>query len=57
MKTHCDKCNEKLSYHERYDAYYCKMCNQWTESQCKDDSCSYCVKRPINPIKEGDYDN
>lgn len=46
----CQRCYEKgftfTKYSERYDAYYCGICGEWIEPQCKDPKCSYCVNRP-----------
>lgn len=54
-KYFCEKCGTKLKRNEKYDAYYCKKCNEWAEGQCSDPDCFYCVGRPDKPFsKVGD---
>lgn len=39
---------------EKYDAYYCPICNEWLESKCGDlagDPCIYCKDRPEKPLE------
>ncbi len=31
---------------DRYDAYYCTACHEWTETTCSDADCSFCAGRP-----------
>lgn len=47
----CSKCKVKLSYNERYDAYFCATCNEWCEKTCSDKKCFYCKNRPIKPVR------
>lgn len=49
MDLKCKKCNAEASYSEKYDAYYCKSCNEWTEDICTDRDCEYCKNRPNRP--------
>lgn len=44
-----EKCNKDLLYNEKYDAYFCKECDVWSEDACKDPRCFYCVGRPEKP--------
>lgn len=45
------KCGYSLDHDERYDAYYCIRCNEWTEKKCEDLECFYCRERPEKPRK------
>jgi hypothetical protein len=48
--THtCLKCGTKRHYAQRFDAYYCILCNLWLESTCNDPDCEQCQKRPATP--------
>lgn len=51
MKNKCLHCGNSLDYSEIYDAYYCIICNTWTEKKCEDQSCQYCSNRPEDPLK------
>jgi len=42
-------CNEDKLYSDKYDAYYCKVCNKWAEDKCSDPTCEYCTTRPDQP--------
>jgi hypothetical protein len=44
-------CGNRLKYNERYDAYYCDVCNRWNEKKCEDEKCFFCPDRPEKPIK------
>lgn len=37
------------AYSQRYDAYYCAECNEWSEDQCGEPACQYCGGRPETP--------
>lgn len=51
LKT-CSTCNEFLSHSERWDSYYCKVCNIWMEPGCTDPECYFqCYSRPERPLK------
>ncbi len=39
----------KEKYSEKYDAYYCEECNEWTEPKCNSDNCEFCPSRPDKP--------
>lgn len=45
----CNKCENKASYSEKYDVYYCKNCNIWLEKKCSDSNCEFCTNRPDSP--------
>src|SRR3989344_415289 len=47
----CKNCKRKISYHDKYDAYYCRFCNIWLEQKCGDKKCESCSIRPIQPLK------
>lgn len=51
MKDKCYSCNEDLSYSEKWDAYFCKHCNIWSENRCTDPICFFCQDRPERPVK------
>jgi uncharacterized CHY-type Zn-finger protein len=48
----CVKCEELLSFSARYDATFCKVCNEWREKACNAPDCESCLNRPLRPIKE-----
>lgn len=45
----CEKCDTELELSDKYDAYYCPECNEWTESKCDDKECQFCLNRPETP--------
>lgn len=45
----CDKCGSERQYSNKYDAYYCELCNKWLERTCSDSECEYCKDRPEKP--------
>ncbi len=45
----CSGCGSEVKYNNRYDAYYCELCNQWLEVKCNDPECEYCPERPNKP--------
>jgi hypothetical protein len=47
--NYCD-CEDKKSYSQEYDAYYCKSCDKWLEDKCDDPNCEYCTTRPQTPV-------
>ena len=47
----CKKCDSKLEYDNKYDSYYCPVCNEWTESKCNSEGCWYCSARPGTPLR------
>jgi len=48
----CKKCKADISYSEKFDAYYCDVCNLWLEEKCVDPLCKLCKQRPIRPLKK-----
>lgn len=38
-----------IKHHEKYDAYYCSLCNEWLEPKCTDVECMFCKERPEKP--------
>lgn len=52
---YCDKHNIETFYHEGYDAHFCVLCNEWTETQCSDKHCNFCYLRPCQPIDSERY--
>lgn len=46
----CKKCNNSLIYYEKYDAFFCAYCNEWTGKKCGDINCEYCKNRPVRPL-------
>lgn len=49
MSNLCRKCNSERQYSNKYDAYYCELCNQWLERKCEDPECEFCSIRPDKP--------
>jgi hypothetical protein len=47
--NHCPNCNSERQYSNKYDAYYCELCNIWLEEKCEDEGCDFCVERPEKP--------
>lgn len=45
----CSKCNSEIQYSNKYDAYYCELCNEWLEPKCEDPECEFCNTRPNKP--------
>ena len=45
----CPKCKSRTDYNERYDSYFCKSCDLWNSTACKDPKCEFCTKRPEKP--------
>lgn len=39
-------------YSEKYDTYYCELCNEWLEKRCRDFICIYCHDRPDRPMSD-----
>ncbi len=42
----CDCKTPESEYDDKYDAYYCVVCNKWLEDKCSDKDCEFCSKRP-----------
>ncbi|MBS3067988.1 HEAT repeat domain-containing protein [Candidatus Micrarchaeota archaeon] len=49
----CPDCEATQWYSMKYDAYFCKKCNKWLETGCKDPECKFCLERPKRPLAEG----
>ncbi len=45
----CDQPGHESEYSINFDAYFCKKCNIWLESNCMSPDCSYCIRRPKRP--------
>lgn len=45
----CNKCGNERQYSNKYDAYYCELCNKWIEDECDDEKCEFCSLRPDKP--------
>lgn len=55
--SECISCKGRLSYNEKYDSYFCELCNKWKEDKCGDDACHFCSDRPQKPSMENLIDN
>lgn len=42
-------CTHPRYYSERWDAFYCKACDEWLEGRCRDHDCEFCKDRPEKP--------
>lgn len=49
MSPFCDKCENKETLFEKYDAWACLHCDEWKEKKCKDPDCYFCPNRPDRP--------
>jgi len=45
----CPECGEATNYCEKYDVYFCLVCDLWLEGKCKDPDCEFCTARPDKP--------
>lgn len=51
----CDVCHRRKSYSGKYDAYFCKSCDEWKEKKmnCGDLACQFCIlERPPKPSQD-----
>ncbi len=46
----CSICDNYLIYYEKYDAFFCAYCNEWTGFKCSDNNCEFCKDRPERPF-------
>jgi hypothetical protein len=46
----CPHCDRIRLYFDRFDAYFCPLCDTWLEASCSDPSCDYCRSRPSTPM-------
>ena len=42
-------CGAPLEYSQQYDADFCRRCDCWRESACRDPACEFCATRPARP--------
>ena len=42
-------CGAPLEYSQQYDADFCRRCDCWRESACRDPACEFCARRPARP--------
>lgn len=49
-ESFCKKCSHFQIYYERFDAYFCPQCNEWSEPKCGNPACEYCSQRPPQPL-------
>lgn len=49
-QRYCNRCGQRTSMNDEFDALYCGRCNRWVDSKCSDPSCMYCSKRPARPV-------
>lgn len=63
-KWRCPSCECNLSYSDKWDAKYCRVCNEWRDKKCSEINindyesniieCYFeCWNRPEKPIREG----
>ena len=49
-KKTCQECGEaRRLYSEKFDAYFCAVCDKWLEKKCNDQTCVFCSNRPEKP--------
>lgn len=53
MSSFCKDCGSEKQYSNKYDAYFCELCNKWLEEKCSDPDCEFCTKRPELPSQVG----
>ena len=49
-RQYCNRCSQRISMSDEFDALYCRRCNRWIESKCADPHCPYCSRRPARPM-------
>lgn len=49
FSCNCDACGILTDYNEKYDAWFCPICNTWAEEKCNDPDCGFCGERPDTP--------
>jgi len=49
MPYACPHCGKPSSYNCKYDAYFCKSCDEWLEAKCGNQYCEFCASRPDKP--------
>ena len=54
ISNFCNKCGSEHQYSNKYDSYYCELCNKWLEEKCSDTECDFCAIRP-NKHSQEDY--
>lgn len=49
-KKTCQECGAMSRiYNEKFDAYFCAVCDKWLEKKRNDGDCEFCTKRPEKP--------
>lgn len=48
-RNYCPKCDSEIQYSNKYDAFYCELCNEWLDPKCEDPKCEFCSTRPNKP--------
>ena len=49
-KKKCQECGAMSRiYNEKFDAYFCAVCDKWLEKECSDQTCVLCPNRPEKP--------
>jgi len=49
-------CGALLDYSHTYDAEFCRGCDRWCESACRDPACEFCAARPTRPSQSRSLD-
>lgn len=49
---HCKRCYTGVVYSDKWDAFYCPVCNEWREPKCGFVSCDVCKDRPSRPLPD-----
>jgi predicted amidophosphoribosyltransferase len=47
----CGACGKPAEYSQKYEALYCKHCDEWLELKCPDATCRRCKTRPEKPMR------
>ena len=51
-QEYCNRCGQRTSMSDEYDALYCGRCNRWIESKCNQAGCVFCRCRSARPLPE-----
>ena len=54
MNNYCKTCGSEIKYSNKFDSFYCELCNKWLEKTCNDPSCEFCSSRPSKPSESED---
>lgn len=52
----CNDCNHQTFHYEKWDSYFCALCNSWSEDKCDWNECAYCINRPDEPFNKEAHD-